>query len=802
MVEIKEEIKDLILKSYIDGTFHEYYKNRVYSTYYGKSIFYTDTILAILYCKRNNIALNYISDSHGAQDILTPSEDWIVEYFRENFDEKSDFQFVSKLIDFLDNVSHEEFLKIYPDIIEFVFFDAAMRDIFPFSQYLIPQSISDLVFYLMDQIGCHSVYDCSDSMLSLALSLKKGMTYKGQGYYDNLNVYSYIRMQAHGFPDKYYKVIKTEQYFNKTDEADAVFFTYNGKDGYLGAYVLSNIRYAFVLMSKDECRDLDVDSYNKRKNMAHNGLKYVIELPINSLWGNEDETTLIILDKEYEEGNVFFLDMKECKQPEVYKYIGTGDYARKNTYHRIKMEDAITIWETHPSDMNNVITPETLEYGQFIFDYNTYFNPSYGIKNGGDVISFSEVLTLDRGQGTYHSTPEMPNISDELFADNIVDILLNENKPVSTPGTFGVTKRYKGKYLMMSYRGGKMRLFVHNSEGEFKVYERNHWAFRLNDERINPYYLAMAILDTSRGFKFKTIYRHRVKGLTLDDLDYFRRYFFLVPSIACQQQEVEKARNKILARRQAEIDAEKKRLGFKTAASDIAHMLGTTFIHQGSMISYIRSHTPSDERFLDAVKSLVDNVEYTQRMIKYMSEDLDNYAWDTNIREVLISDFIANYISSWNNFGNKCFKTSFENYISEDTVVFAAPDMLAVLMDTLFDNAVRHGFLKQFHEENRVEVSLSNVCYEGEPFVVLSVRNNGKPIEEGFTIEDYISKGRYGEQSGRTGLGGNHVYSIAKGNKGYLYLGRNEDWNVIVDVLIPLKSDNVEMLSEYEYECI
>lgn len=49
MAEIKDDIKDLILKSYIGGILHERHIN---ITHFGENrIFYTNAILAILYCK-------------------------------------------------------------------------------------------------------------------------------------------------------------------------------------------------------------------------------------------------------------------------------------------------------------------------------------------------------------------------------------------------------------------------------------------------------------------------------------------------------------------------------------------------------------------------------------------------------------------------------------------------------------------------------------------------------------------------------------------------------------------------------
>ena len=69
-------------------------------------------------------------------------------------------------------------------------------------------------------------------------------------------------------------------------------------------------------------------------------------------------------------------------------------------------------------------------------------------------------------------------------------------------------------------------------------------------------------------------------------------------------------------------------------------------------------------------------------------------------------------------------------------------------------------------------------------------------------MKDYITRGRYSANTGRSGLGGYHVYQIAKGHNGFLYLDSNKIWNVIVEVLLPISNVDVNDLPIYEHECI
>ena len=128
--------------------------------------------------------------------------------------------------------------------------------------------------------------------------------------------------------------------------------------------------------------------------------------------------------------------------------------------------------------------------------------------------------------------------------------------------------------------------------------------------------------------------------------------------------------------------------------------------------------------------------------------------------------------------------------------------LLKVMLDSILTNVERHGFNKHKNEANQVEISLSLEKYEERPYVVMRVANNGAPFKSGFKIDDYITRGRYSASSGRSGLGGYHVYQRVKGHNGFLYLDSNKVWNVIVEVLLPIDNVETDNLVEYEHECI
>ena len=129
-----------------------------------------------------------------------------------------------------------------------------------------------------------------------------------------------------------------------------------------------------------------------------------------------------------------------------------------------------------------------------------------------------------------------------------------------------------------------------------------------------------------------------------------------------------------------------------------------------------------------------------------------------------------------------------------------------ILMDTLIDNAWRHGFEQgNYNAENgnMIAVRISPVLLEERQFLLLSVMNNGRPLDEHYKVKDYIERGNFKGDSGRTGLGGNHVYTITKRHNGFFALSREQDWSFVADILLPVDNPgNTLFNTEYDGEYV
>ena len=175
-----------------------------------------------------------------------------------------------------------------------------------------------------------------------------------------------------------------------------------------------------------------------------------------------------------------------------------------------------------------------------------------------------------------------------------------------------------------------------------------------------------------------------------------------------------------------------------------------------------------------------------------------------NITPNNLQAFLDQYAKAWSNYGGDYFALSIRNDLEPSLVLNFDKLFFTVMFDSVLSNAVRHGFKKNktFTLDNRVEIAVSAEKYDGKPYVVFRISNNGNPMSNNFTLNDYITRGRYSATSGRSGLGGYHVYQIAKAHNGFLYLDSNKIWNLVVEVLVPVDIVESDNLIEYEHECI
>ena len=240
---------------------------------------------------------------------------------------------------------------------------------------------------------------------------------------------------------------------------------------------------------------------------------------------------------------------------------------------------------------------------------------------------------------------------------------------------------------------------------------------------------------------------------------YFR---YEIPSLSQQRDRITgfKEEEKYLD----DIVASKERKILKKTSSDLIHMLGTPYTRINNALELLALDVNDEGK--SRVEYIRDNFGYIKRLIEMNGANFNDYP-KTKIN---IVKFMEQYILGWENYGSKTFsiELSCDGKFERENTILANETALSIMMDCLLDNANRHGFHKTKSPDNKVKIHLDLTTLGKEHAVIIAVGNNGKPMPKDFSIDDYITSGKFGTDTGRSGLGGSHVYKIVSSMDGTL----------------------------------
>lgn len=545
-------------------------------------------------------------------------------------------------------------------------------------------------------------------------------------------------------------------------------------------FYCNHAKLAVTLLQTGFCFRGNRDYEIRRELVEHNLLDTIIALPANILYGTSIPSIIVIC-------------RRGRNQNEPIKFIHAEDYflgdRRKRT---LDYERFIEMIEGDACDIAKVSLNEIRRY-----DYNLnpslYYKMDYDLKDGQKVVRIEELISPVEGN-RIPSTDVKESVSIGNLSSNFIEVLLNNGKS-SIPSEVRRNINYRAieasndKYLLSATNALESRFGI-STDGIGFVCPVDIKVYKVNENLVTPEFLAYTLIN------HKAISKGRMP------LSGYMMLPIVIDSLESQKELVNREIQRYEQKVNAEREADAMRLGVKQNVSDIEHMLGSTQLRISKIITRLEKATPSSDNYYHLVKSMKDNVEYMNRIIHYNNARIDSESF--NLKDGDIVKFIDNYVDAWNNYGGEYFELSVQNMLHDNVKMSFDKVLLTVMLDSILNNVVRHGFHKRknYTEHNIVQISLFAVEHNGLPYVLLSVVNNGDPIAEGFTIEDYISRGRYTASTGRSGLGGHHVYQIAKGHNGFLNLDSNKVWNMIVEVLLPIESTVLNDIPAYENECI
>ena len=116
--------------------------------------------------------------------------------------------------------------------------------------------------------------------------------------------------------------------------------------------------------------------------------------------------------------------------------------------------------------------------------------------------------------------------------------------------------------------------------------------------------------------------------------------------------------------------------------------------------------------------------------------------------------------------------------IDNGSTVMYNSAVLTVILNSIVDNAISHGF----HNYECTSPMIKFILGENKDYILLRICNNGRPID--ITNEDYKTRGVFSGITGHTGLGGYQISKYAEILGGYIELPQEKEWNTEVHLYI------------------
>lgn len=695
-------------------------------------------------------------------------------------------------------------LEEYHELVELIFANLSHMSYSSISFSICPIELSVLYRYLIEYYHCHSIYNPFAGLASIGAALHGlDIQYLGQEISHDIFHWAEFRLDACKIGRAFFRGDSITEWQRGSFDAIVSMLPWGMKlagrypefesrschsfEDYYYWRAMKENRNARVIIgcsSNSFCTSLR--SRETREMLCRKReIDTIIELP-NILSSTMSPSILVVTPGERHD-SIRFVKAKSALSKESRKKL-------------LDVEVVIKMLEGS-SDSVVDVNYEQIADASYVLSSEYYQVMPEDVEPGQKLVALKEIATFDRGEIVRYDSRPTTIIQQSDFSSDFYDICTTpKHIEPSIPDERIVYRKLRGQHIILSTRGGRgITIYWHRDNTDFLI--QSGFPLKVDANRIHLEYLIYLLLSSKPLFDFVNGNSY---GRSIErDYDYLLNYHMVIePDLNKQRALVKTIINKEVQARQKVLDAIKARQNINTAAGDIVHMLGTPFLAQQNIIGRIQDYKGDKNApaYTKNVDALIAASSYIQRIVNAMNAD---FATASFVKESIdLGVIVKNYINNIQI--SEIIKYPIEAIsIPDDIFVKADTTMLQILLDSIIENASRHGFRKEQRKEYRISVSVEKVIFNEEPFALLSIKNNGYPMPKNFTLEDYVSKGRFNGESGRSGLGGYHVYSITKKHNGYIYLRSDEDWNFIIDILLPLTEKSGDgVYNTYDYEAI
>jgi type I restriction enzyme M protein len=183
-----------------------------------------------------------------------------------------------------------------------------------------------------------------------------------------------------------------------------------------------------------------------------------------------------------------------------------------------------------------------------------------------------------------------------------------------------------------------------------------------------------------------------------------------------------------------------------------------------------------DVDMMSVLKEIKRDVNFITEVLEKGENGLVLSAYKKQVIPLSDINSIINDLSN-NGFNFKIKKLLLKAENTKERGIFANRTLFKTLLDNLLTNANKYAFDKK-EVVNEVVIELTEV----DDFLVIEVKNNGKPFPKNFDREKFITKYSTADKSSGSGLGGYDIHRIASDFN-------NPDWELSLneDPIYPVK---------------
>ena len=230
-------------------------------------------------------------------------------------------------------------------------------------------------------------------------------------------------------------------------------------------------------------------------------------------------------------------------------------------------------------------------------------------------------------------------------------------------------------------------------------------------------------------------------------------------------------------------------------SSDLLHNLGVIFTRIGSAAAAIGNVNDNIE-----LKTIDCNAKFAIRQINMSGTDFSQVC--PILKKVNVLELVDEYLDEWQLAGFKSFGTRETHSIPEDTKIKVDVDLFKTMMDCILINAHQHGFNRRYSSDNTMSVTVDGARFDNKLYVKIELANNGNPLPDGLTLEDFVARGVVGVNSSQDGIGGDHILQIIHHFGGKMAIEQTSKWfSVLLFIPVYLTSDDSDFY-DTDYECI